>query len=548
VESGLVGAQRVGAEDQDGARPVVRRGPPPVRSAEPSLAAAAGAGLAFALVTAGAPVLLPAGLLALLLVALVARPWHRLVWVALPALVLHGPTVAQAAVTWADGGWRLLLTDPGVPVPATGAPAWQQLLGWPVAPPAWVEAPSWPLVALVAPGVVLALAVLALAVRRGAAAVRIGWLVAGLGLAAAVVCGLTPTAVADLDDLGLALVAAWPGGGVSLALLGLLTAALVGATGARRAMSGHDFGWRQLGAGLLAALAVLGPLLVLGAWTVGVRAGDLALSTSSVPVVPAVGVQMQDSDADVRVLALEVAPSTAVRATLLRHDGVQLTDLGRVATAAAVGGPYGAVAVLPADAADQEAATAVARLAAGAPTAADELAALGIGAVLLGPGSEPSTARTTLVGRLDSTDGLERVTATAAGVIWRVSSAQGDRTVGWARLVDGTEATDAATGEGLAVVPAAEGVVDTEVPPGAGPRQLVLAERADPGWHAWLDGQPLRSVETTWRQAFEVPDSGGRLTVAYAPAGRTAWAVLQGAVLLVTVLLAVPVRRRRGAR
>ncbi|HWS56913.1 MAG TPA: glycosyltransferase, partial [Actinotalea sp.] len=67
VESGLVGAQRVGAGDQDSARPVVRRGPPPVRSAEPSLAAAAGAGLAFALVTAGAPVLLPAGLLALLL-------------------------------------------------------------------------------------------------------------------------------------------------------------------------------------------------------------------------------------------------------------------------------------------------------------------------------------------------------------------------------------------------------------------------------------------------------------------------------------------------
>ena len=540
VASGLVGAQRVGAA------PATAPVTPVVRTAEPSLAAAAGAGLAFVLVTAGSPVLLPAGLLALAVVAVVARPGRRLVWVALPAFALHGPTLAEAAGTWADGGWRLLLTDPAVVLPATGAPAWQQLLGWPVTPPPWAGGSgAATALALAAAGLVLVPALLALAAPRGGRAVRAAWLVVAVGLAAAVASGLTATAVADVDPVGTALVAAWPGGGVSLALLGALSAALVGAGGVRAAVAGHDFGWRQVGAAGLAALAVLGPALVLAGWTVAVRGGDLALVTSEAPVVPAVGVQMQDSADDVRVLALEVEPTAAVRGTLLRGDGVQLTELGRAVTARTVAGPLDATEPVPADAAETEYATAVARLVAGAADAADGLAALGVGAVLLGPGVEASSARTTLVGRLDSTDGLERVTETSAGVLWRVSTAEGARTTAWARLLTGT---GGAPGEVLAAVPAADGVVDTTLAAATAPRQLVLAERADPGWRAWLDGRQLRAVETSWRQAFEVPAEGGRLIVGHVPAGRTAWAALQGAVLLVTVLLAVPVRRRRGVR
>jgi len=540
VVSGLVGAQRVGVAPQGPApRPSV------VRTAEPSLGAAAGAGLAFALVSAGAPVLLLAGLVALVVVAVVARPRGRLAWVALPALVLHGPTITQAARTWADGGWRVLLTDPGVPSAATGAPAWQQLLGWPVSPDG--SGTSWAagVVALAGAGVILVPALLALVARRGGRAARIGWLVAALGLAAAVGCGLTPTAVADLEPVGTWLVTAWPGGGVSLALLGLLGAALVGAAGMREAVAGHDFGWRQLGAAGLAVLVVLGPVVVVSGWSGAVRRGELELVTSDVPVVPAVGLQMQSSADDVRVLALEVDPSAAVRGTLLRRDGVQLTELGRVATARPLGGPPDSTAVLPPDAAGEEYATALARLVAGAADGADGLAALGVGAVLVAPDPTGEVASTALVGRLDSTDGLERMTQTEAGIIWRVATAEGARTVAWARLVS---AGGGAQGMDLGAVPASDGVVDAGLAPADLPRQLVLAERADPGWRAWLDGRPLRAVETSWRQAFAVPAEGGHLTVRHVPPGRTAWAALQGTVLLVSLLLAVPVRRRRAAR
>src|SRR5690606_13693360 len=85
VESGVVGARRERPLDteRDGEREserddlpeTPRPAPTSVRYAEPSLAAAAAAGLAFVLVSAGAPVLLPVGLLGLAVLALVTP--HR---------------------------------------------------------------------------------------------------------------------------------------------------------------------------------------------------------------------------------------------------------------------------------------------------------------------------------------------------------------------------------------------------------------------------------------------------------------------------------------
>ena len=117
----------------------------------------------------------------------------------------------------------------------------------------------------------------------------------------------------------------------------------------------------------------------------------------------------------------------------------------------------------------------------------------------------------------------------------------------WARLVPpASDVTDAAVA--ATAVPSAGRSVDTTVEAATGPRVLVLAERADARWRATLDGRPLRSVDVGWRQAFEVPADGGHLVVHVDPPGRTAWLALQGAVLLVCVLLAVPVRRRRVVR
>ena len=76
----------------------------------------------------------------------------------------------------------------------------------------------------------------------------------------------------------------------------------------------------------------------------------------------------------------------------------------------------------------------------------------------------------------------------------------------------------------------------------------MLAERADPAWHATLDGRSLRAVDSGWRQTFEVPATGGHLVVWYEPPMRAGWLWLVGVVGAFTVLLAIPLRRRRAVR
>jgi hypothetical protein len=217
-------------------------------------------------------------------------------------------------------------------------------------------------------------------------------------------------------------------------------------------------------------------------------------------------------------------------AGVLAHDGRQMTEISRVVEATRVDDP-----------ASLEVADVAARLAAGATTdVSGDLVALGVGAVLIPSGA--GTARTALAGRLDATAGLERVTATASGIIWRVTGAS---SAGWARVLDTQPGQDGAL---LEVLPAAGDGVDHDLAAGTGPRLLVLAERADSGWHAELAGEPLRAVETGWQQAFELPAGGGRLVVEHSPVTRTPWLVLQSVVFGSALLLAVPVRRRRGAR
>src|SRR5690606_8681398 len=132
----------------------------------------------------------------------------------------------------------------------------------------------------------------------------------------------------------------------SLGLLGLLAAALVGAGGARAALAHSTFGWRQLVAGALAVVAVVGPALVLGAWTWDARGADgLALRTSDVVAVPAVGRQMQQAPEEVRVLAIAVDATAGIGATLLRHVGVQLSDLSRSTTVRGLTGGLGGARV-----------------------------------------------------------------------------------------------------------------------------------------------------------------------------------------------------------
>ncbi|WP_444665064.1 glycosyltransferase [Cellulomonas sp. CW35] len=548
--------------------------PRPVTSADPadwvgaaarptgSVTAAAAAALAFAGVVAGAPALLVPGVLAVLVAAACApRHRRRVAFVVVPALVVSGPVLVEA-FTRGAAGLRLLVADPGLSVATRPEGAFERLLGLPSAAGALVPQSvpdgavtrAWPL-ALGA--VVLGLAVLALLRGRVARGVRLGWAVAAVALAAATAVALLPVGVQD------GVVAyGWTGPALSLALLGLVLAALLGADGMLARLSRYAFGWRQAGVGLVAVVALAVPVVWLAGWGVQARDGSaLAVTATERTVVPAVGRQAQGSANASRVLAIARAADGAVTWQLLRADGPQLVDVAAAVETRAVAGPADAPHGAGTDAATDEVDALVARLAAGASgDVAGPLAALAVGDVLVpvlpdGLSEEGEAAadreRDALVAELDSTAGLERVTQNASGILWRVQPAAPagggeavDVVTAWARTVPGGDVRDPATD--AVAVPARGRSVDTRVADGDPGRLLVLAERADPHWHATLDGVPLRSVDNGWRQTFELGPQGGHLEVGHDAPQRTTWLVVQVVVLALTVLLAMPVRRRRA--
>ncbi|MBO3083867.1 glycosyltransferase [Cellulomonas fengjieae] len=551
---------------------VVEPAPARVGAPDPtgSITAAAAASIAFAFVVAGAPVLLVPGILALCVVALCApRGRGRVLLVAVPALALLGPTLVEAAGRGL-AGWRLLVADPGLQSASDPAGPVSRLLGVPAdasslvpdgLPP--VLAQGWPL-ALGA--VVLLLAGLAL--LRGAPvsrAVRGAWIVAALGAATATLVVAIPVTVSD----GV-VVHGWAGPPLSLAGAGLLTAAVIGADQLRVRLAHYTFGWRQPVVALVTAVAVVVPVAWLGTWTWQARSGDaVGLRSIERAIVPAVGRQAQVSDLSSRVLTVSLEPSvdaevSTVTWQLMRGDGPQLVDQAASGSTRALSGDLLTPDPTAADAATLEVDALVARLATAATgDVAGELAALAVADVVVPPvpddlgGVDPQVAqaqRDELVSRLDSTAGLERVTQNATGTLWRVQATaavaggQAPSVVpAWARVVPvSADVTDPT----VPVVPVAsrDRTVDTALPAGDAARLLVLAERADPHWHAWLDGRPLRAVEGGWRQTFALGADGGDLEVRYDSPDRTPWLAVQGLVALVTLLLAAPVRRRRGVR
>jgi hypothetical protein len=145
---------------------------------------------------------------------------------------------------------------------------------------------------------------------------------------------------------------------------------------------------------------------------------------------------------------------------------------------------------------------------------------------------------------MDAVPGLVAVGQTGTGWLWRVSPLDRpgitDSDVAHrVRVVDGS-------GAAIGLLPSEEVSAAGTVPAGPEGRLVVLAERADPGWSAWLDGRRLTSTTSGWSQAFTLPAQGGQLSIRY----EAPWAVLIGiaqAVMIgLTVLLAVPMPARRS--
>ena len=538
--------------------------------------AAALAGLLFGVVVAAAPssalVIVPV----LVLVLLAARGSRaRLMLTLVPVAVTAAPAcwrawrLITATGSW-HGGLRYLLTDPGLPVAAPGRPSGvETLLGLPVsleallAGTALARAPRLAVLIGLAVVPVLAAAGLLTRGRRGRRA-RTGALLALGGLALALLAARHVTGLGTaLDGTGVRLATGWAGTGISLALAGMLASALTAGDAVRVGLVRYSFGWRHLSTVGVGLVAVLVPVLVGGTWaaaaagSTGEGAGALVMALRPASQqVPVIAGELERAPTAGRVLVL-TPTSEGVALRLWRGRGTQLTDVtpdvlfAQLADrttgwsdarlrggSAARDGTDAAIDL--GDAADADLADVVARAVTGQDErVATDLAAHGIAVVLLTDraGEKAASARA----GLDATPGLEPLAQTVVGTSWRVGPSQpGD--VARLTLVSADGAVTA--------VPSGAGRVSTTIETADAPRTLVLAERADPGWRATLDGAPLSAAappDGAWRQAFAVPaGAGGELVVEHRSAPAAAMTRVIWIVWALTILWALPLRGRRS--
>ncbi|MHA5054067.1 glycosyltransferase family 2 protein [Streptomyces sp. SD15] len=303
----------------------------------------------------------------------------------------------------------------------------------------------------------------------------------------------------------------WAGPATLVYGLALLAAAALGADGARARVAEQSFGWRQPVAALIAFASAAGPLLVAAGWIIGGADGPVERRD---PVqVPAFVAEESGTRDQARTLVLDSQSTATVGYTLVRGSGARMGD----AELAAAGGENTKLDKV------------VANLVAGSGAdQADQLGGFAVRYVLVRKGAPREVSRV-----LDATPGLTRLSQQDGSALWRL-----DRQVSRAAIVP-------KSGEQLSI---AAGPVEahTTVPAGAEGRVLRLADTADEGWTATLDGKPLtRTTVDGWAQGFELPTSGGKLDVTFdAPMSHTGWVWAQGALAVVLVVLALPGRRR----
>jgi hypothetical protein len=304
---------------------------------------------------------------------------------------------------------------------------------------------------------------------------------------------------------------AWPGFAVLLVQAAAVVAAAAVADGAWARLTGASFGWQQPLVAVVAVAALVAPLLGVGWW---LFAPDQPLLRRGSPVpVPAFMADSQRTPQAPRTLLL-TAGSGGLSAHLSRGPGLFI-------------GQDAVVGEQPAQLTEL-----AARLVT-EPTAADvaALAETGVGYVLLSGSSESAASATAAV---DGAPGLIRSSSgSLPGTAWELDAPAGPVRV----AAEGAPPAAAEVFDGRA------GAVDTTLP-STGNGRLSLGEQASDGWHATIDGADLEpTVMDGWGQGFALPSGSGHLVVEH-ESGRIWWLALQGAVLLVALVLASPGRRR----
>jgi hypothetical protein len=319
----------------------------------------------------------------------------------------------------------------------------------------------------------------------------------------------------------------WPGVATLLVGGGLLAAAVIGAEGVRVRLTRYRFGWRQTLAATLAAMTMLVPLALGASWLQ--RGASSVLATGQPDILPAYVQVASEVPARPRALVLQDQGRGVVGYALVSGEGRRIGD-------AEVAPPVSTTRGL---------GTAVSTLLSGTggPTQVQLVAGFGVGFVVVDAPVDPTIER-----RLDSTPGLERVSAVSSGAVWRVVP-PGARVQ--LRVPPGSPVTvPADPGQPTTTVATDLGALAPSLGTGPGAAAtgtLRLAETADAGWQASVDGQRLapRTVDG-WAQGFGVDTSTqlAQLTVRHVD-DRGRWLLAQAAVVLVLVLLALPSWRRR---
>ncbi|MEU1674048.1 glycosyltransferase [Streptomyces roseifaciens] len=429
-----------------------------------------------------------------------------------PRLVLHAPRFLAVVLTpvavlapWSLGLFAhpgRFLTEAGLDQAVAGGASPLHLL---TADPGGAKAVGGLLLA----GVVLA-ALAALLRSDRPLAVRGAWVAALAALAAAVLSARS----------------AWAGPATLVYGIALIAAAAVGAEGARARVAALSFGWRQPVAALIALAAGAAPLVAAVGWAVG--GADGPLKRRDPAQVPAFVAEEAATRDRARTLVLDGRDGRVAYA-LVRGSGARLGD----AEAAAAAG------------ADPKLDSVVAGLVAGSGAdQADLLGGYAVGYVLV-----RNTAPAAMGRVLDITPGLTRLSRQDDASLWRVDREVARVTVVAGEAQGGAQSGGQGGGQRPAPVPVAAGPVEARATLPAGPagRVLRIADKADPGWQATLDGRALKSTTVDgWAQGFALPAGGGKLVLTYkAPAGHTAWLWAQGLLAAVLVVLALPGRKRQ---
>ncbi|MER6104879.1 glycosyltransferase [Streptomyces sp. NPDC001832] len=305
----------------------------------------------------------------------------------------------------------------------------------------------------------------------------------------------------------------WAGPATLVYGIALIVAALVGADGARIRVAELSFGWRQPVAALIAVAAGLAPVVAAAGWMIGGAAGPLERRD---PVqVPAFVAEESTTSDQPRTLVLGGSSPGAVSYALVRGSGARLGD----------------AELIEAGGSNSHLDKVVANLVAG--SGADQgsqLSEFAIRYVLVRDGAPKEMSRV-----LDATPGLSRLSQLDGNALWRV-----DQQV--ARVMIMPSGAD----EEPLPVGSLPVEAHTRIPAGGSGRVLRIADAADPGWEATLNGRPLtpKTVDG-WAQGFELPAEGGTLDLTYnTPLSHTAWIWTQAALAMVLVVLALPGRRR----